>query len=94
MDDNKVLPVAIISFLAGAFVGAVLALLYAPKSGEELRMQIRTEADERVRKIQTDVNKAVKEIEKSIEEGQTQLKGYIAQLQSKGEEEPTPKPEA
>ena len=94
MDDNKILPVAIISFLAGAFVGAVLALLYAPKSGEELRTQIRTEADERVRKIQTDVNKAMKEIERSIEEGQTQIKGYIAQMQTKGEAEPTTPPEA
>ncbi|MCK5642503.1 MAG: YtxH domain-containing protein, partial [Gammaproteobacteria bacterium] len=32
---------SIVSFLVGATFGAVIALLYAPSSGEELRGQIR-----------------------------------------------------
>ena len=82
MSDNKILPVAIVSFLAGAFVGSVVALLYAPKSGEELRTQIRAEADATVKRATAEWNKAMQDVQKQIEESQTQVKGYMAQLQS------------
>jgi gas vesicle protein len=36
----------VIGLLAGGAVGAILALLYAPKSGKELRAEIRERADE------------------------------------------------
>ncbi len=81
MSDNKILPISILSFLAGAFVGSVVALLYAPKSGEELRTQIRAEADATVKRASAEWNKAVQDIQHQIEESQTQVKGYMAQLQ-------------
>ncbi|MBP1703049.1 MAG: YtxH-like protein [Chloroflexi bacterium] len=86
MSDNKILPVSIVSFLAGAFVGAVVALLYAPKSGEELRAQIRSEADATVKRASVEWNKAVQEIQEQIEEGQTQIKNYMTQLQIQSKE--------
>jgi gas vesicle protein len=41
---NKVV-IPIVSFLAGAVVGAVVALVLAPTSGEELRTEIRLRAE-------------------------------------------------
>ena len=41
---NKIL-IPVISFLAGILVGAVLALVLAPTSGEELRSEIRLRAE-------------------------------------------------
>ena len=87
MSDNKILPISILSFLAGAFVGSVVALLYAPKSGEELRTQIRAEADATVKRASAEWNKAVQDIQHQIEESQTQVKGYMAQLQIQGKAE-------
>ena len=84
MSDNKILPISILSFLAGAFVGSVVALLYAPKSGEELRTQIRAEADATVKRASAEWNKAVQDIQHQIEESQAQVKGYMAQLQIQG----------
>lgn len=87
MSDNKILPISILSFLAGAFVGSVVALLYAPKSGEELRTQIRAEADATARRASAEWNKAMQDIQHQIEESQTQVKGYMAQLQIQGKAE-------
>ena len=36
----------LIGFLTGGIVGAAIALLYAPKSGKELRKDIKDKADE------------------------------------------------
>jgi len=36
----------LVGFLAGSAIGAVLALLYAPKSGKELRADIRQKTDD------------------------------------------------
>jgi gas vesicle protein len=47
MDQNNgVVKGLLIGFLAGSAVGAVLALLYAPKSGKELRADIRQKTDD------------------------------------------------
>ena len=36
----------LIGFITGGALGAALALLYAPKTGKELRAEIRTKSDE------------------------------------------------
>lgn len=43
---NGVVKGLLIGFLAGSAIGAVLALLYAPKSGKELRADIRQKTDD------------------------------------------------
>lgn len=44
-DNEKLVKGLVVGFLAGGAIGAVLALLYAPKSGKELRADLRTKAD-------------------------------------------------
>ena len=43
--DNGLVKGLAIGILAGGAIGAVLALLYAPKSGKELRAEIKERAD-------------------------------------------------
>jgi len=57
------------SFLAGAVVGAGLALLYAPKTGEELRGQISDLADDAIDKIKEITKEAQDKIVSTFEEG-------------------------
>jgi gas vesicle protein len=44
--NNGMLKGLVIGLLAGGAIGAVLALLYAPKSGKELRSDLREKADD------------------------------------------------
>jgi len=46
MEENKMAKGLFLGFLAGGIVGGVIALLYAPKSGKELRSDIKTKKDE------------------------------------------------
>ena len=46
MEENKMAKGLMFGFLAGGIVGAVVALLYAPKAGKELRNDIRIKKDE------------------------------------------------
>lgn len=46
MEENKMAKGLMIGFLAGGIVGGLIALLYAPKSGRELRNDIRIKKDE------------------------------------------------
>ena len=46
MDDNKIAKGLFLGFLTGTIVGGVIALLYAPKSGKELRYDIKLRKDE------------------------------------------------
>ncbi|MBI5484136.1 MAG: YtxH domain-containing protein [Deltaproteobacteria bacterium] len=57
------------SFLAGAAVGAVLALLYAPKSGQEMRENIADLTEDAVDKIKEYAKEAQEKIKVAIEEG-------------------------
>lgn len=59
----------ILSFLAGAAVGAGVALLVAPKTGEELRGKIKDLADDAVDKIKEYASEAQDKIRSSYEDG-------------------------
>lgn len=58
-----------LSFLAGAAVGAGVALLMAPKTGEELRGKIKDLADDAVDKIKEYASEAQDKIRSSYEDG-------------------------
>ena len=74
-DDNGVSAgTVIVSFLAGAALGAGLALLYAPKSGDETRGQIGDLADEAVDRIKEYTKEAQSKIVSAFEEGQETLR--------------------
>jgi gas vesicle protein len=63
-----------ISFLAGAAVGSGLALLFAPKSGREMREQIKDLTDDAVDKIREYSRDAQEKIKSTLEDGKEIVK--------------------
>jgi gas vesicle protein len=59
----------LVSFLAGAALGAGFALLYAPKSGRELRETIGDLTEDAVDKIKEYAKEAQEKIKSAIDEG-------------------------
>ncbi len=58
-----------LSFLAGAAVGAGVALLVAPKTGPELRAKIKDLTDDAVDKIKEYATEAQDKIKSTLEDG-------------------------
>jgi gas vesicle protein len=71
-----------LSFLAGAAVGAGLSLLYAPKTGKELRENIGELTDDAVGKIKTYTAEAQEKIKSTIENSKDLIKEKKAILTS------------
>lgn len=59
----------LVSFVAGAAIGAVVALLYAPKSGQEMRENIADLTEDAVDKIKEYAKEAQEKIKAAIEDG-------------------------
>jgi gas vesicle protein len=59
----------LVSFVAGAAIGAGLALLYAPKSGSEMRETIADLAEDAVDRIKEYTKEAQDKIKSAIDEG-------------------------
>jgi len=68
-----------ISFLLGAVVGAVVALLYAPSSGQELRTNIKTQADAQIARVQEEVQKSMQEMQARMDKMSSDLKAMASQ---------------
>ena len=61
-------------FLLGASVGAVIALLFAPQSGKELRTDIQSTADRNWQTIQTEWQAGMERIQANLDQLQSDLK--------------------
>jgi gas vesicle protein len=72
----------LISFLVGAFVGGLVALLFAPTSGEELRETIAREAESEWEKTSASIEARMQELQGTFEETRAQLMAYIEQEQA------------
>lgn len=59
----------LVSFVAGAAIGAGLALLYAPKSGREMRENIADLTEDAVDKIKEYAKEAQEKIKTVVEDG-------------------------
>ena len=59
----------LVSFVAGAAIGAGLALLYAPKTGSEMRETLADFAEDAVDKIKEYTKEAQEKIKTAIEDG-------------------------
>jgi gas vesicle protein len=59
----------LVSFVAGAAMGAGLALLYAPKSGREMREDIADLTEDAVDRIKEYAKDAQEKIKSAVEEG-------------------------
>jgi gas vesicle protein len=57
-----------VSFLSGALVGAIVALLMAPSSGEELRAQIGERAEAELKRAETEWKRALTELNVKLED--------------------------
>jgi gas vesicle protein len=57
----------LLSFLVGAVLGAAAALLYAPSSGDELRKNIKTQADTQYTKLQEEWQRGTQEMQTRID---------------------------
>ncbi len=57
----------VLGFLAGAIVGAAAALLYAPSSGDELRKNIKIQADTQYAKLQEEWQRGSQEMQTRID---------------------------
>ena len=71
-----------LSFLAGAAMGAGLSLLYAPKTGKELRERIGGLTDDAVDKIKSYATEAQEMVKSTIEESKEVIKEKKAILTS------------
>ena len=74
-DDHGVsASTVLVSFLAGAALGAGLAILYAPKNGREMREQIGDLTDDAVDKIKEYAREAQDKIKATLEEGKETIR--------------------
>lgn len=77
MDNNNNAGIAFLSFLVGMLFGGVIALLYAPKTGMELRTQIRETATETSHQLAEQYEKSLKNVQKSLADTQAQLADMV-----------------
>jgi len=68
-DRGTSLATVVVSFLAGATIGSGLALLFAPKTGKEIREQIKDMTDDAVDKIREYARDAQDKIKSAYESG-------------------------
>src|SRR5512147_1855086 len=61
------------AFLAGAALGAVLALLFAPQSGEETRAQLRL----RARRLKDAAEDRLDDLQEAVESGYARTKASV-----------------
>lgn len=72
-----------IGFIAGTAVGAAIgagvALLYAPKAGEDLRAEIRSEADAEVQRVRDEMNARVQDLNTKLDKARNDLAAQISE---------------
>jgi gas vesicle protein len=75
-----------VSFLFGVVTGAVVALLYAPSSGEELRGQIQTTAQADMQRMREEWNRNLAQMQAQINKLNADATAYMEQMRgSEGE---------
>ena len=86
-DTQNTVIVSFLTFVVGALVGAVAALLFAPVSGEEMRKRIREEAQSSWDAASVEWNKARDEMLQYQTEALESAKAQINELQAKAKAE-------
>jgi len=82
-DDNN--NSFLVGFLAGSVVGAIVALLYAPKPGKELRADIKNKTGEIVDNAEEYVSAAKNKAVDIINEGKRKSEGLISEAKKRAE---------
>lgn len=73
----------LIGFLTGAAVGSILALLFAPKSGKELRDDIKTKSQDFIEDADLYIVKAKDKASQLINEGKKKSEKLVAETKEK-----------
>jgi gas vesicle protein len=73
----------IVYFVLGAAVGAALALLFAPKSGAELRADLQATAEKDLSKLQADWQATMAKTNQQLDQMQADLKQALEQGKGK-----------
>lgn len=82
-DEYGICPCSVfLPFLAGVVIGTGLSLLYAPKSGKELREKIGEMTDDAVDKVKNKATEAQEKIKSTIEDSKVVIKEKMAVLSS------------
>jgi gas vesicle protein len=76
----------LIGFVVGGLTGAVVALLYAPQSGEKTRAVIKEKAIELVDKTQETFEETYKKAEVAAADAVDKAQGFIKSAEVKGTE--------
>ena len=79
--------VGLVSFLAGAAIGASIALLFAPQSGEETRKKIKDFSGKLADDVKEGYEKIAKEAKKSIESVKNSAEKAIETVKAKVKKE-------
>jgi gas vesicle protein len=73
----------IIGFITGSIVGSVVALLFAPKSGKELRTDIREKSEEWWKETEDIIDRAKDKASDIINEGKKKSENLVAEAKVK-----------
>jgi gas vesicle protein len=63
----------VLGTLFGAAVGSIVALLFAPSSGEELRTNIKTQADTQYARLQDEYQKGLQQVQSRMDQVSSDL---------------------
>ncbi|MBI5647898.1 MAG: YtxH domain-containing protein [Ignavibacteriae bacterium] len=85
MSDERMAKGLIIGFLSGAVVGGVIALLYAPKSGKELRQDLKRKGEEIAEDVEEYLKDAQAKAKHLINEGKEKSAHLITEAREKAE---------
>ena len=78
----------LVGMIAGAVIGAAVALLYAPTSGGELRTKIRTETEANMERAQAEWQKGLQGIQERLDKGQSDMNALVEETSQQEDAEP------
>ncbi|MFA7229315.1 MAG: YtxH domain-containing protein [Melioribacteraceae bacterium] len=81
--DNGMGKGLLIGFLTGAAVGSIIALLFAPKSGKELREDIKNKSQDFIEDADEYISKAKDKASQLINEGKKKSEKLVADTKEK-----------
>jgi len=84
-EDNGMRKGLVVGLLAGGVLGAVIALLYAPKPGKELRADIKNKAGEMMDDAESYINVAKSKAVDIINEGKKRSENLITEARKRAE---------
>lgn len=84
--DNKSGKSFLVGLIAGGAIGALIALLFAPKSGKELRADLKTKGEEYLDEAEKYISEAREKAKELINEGKKRSDKIISDAKTKSQE--------